>query len=78
MSGKINVRDTKNMFELLIDKKITITLKNQEESKIVGVLLHHTQFEILIKSKVSSSKTGEVAEKIRIIPKHSILIAKEK
>ena len=40
-------------------------------------MLHHTSFEVLMNVKVKL-KSGEVGEKLRIIPKHSILIVKEK
>lgn len=77
MESEYNIRDTKNMFELLVEKKITIILKNQEETKITGTLVHQTQFELLLKVNVKSKDTGKVTEKVRIIPKHSVLIAKE-
>lgn len=77
MNEKINIRDTKNMFELLVDKKVSITLKNQENTKINGLLAHQTQFELLVKVNVKSKETGKKSEKLRVIPKHSVLIAKE-
>ena len=40
-------------------------------------MLHHTSFEVLMNVNVKL-KTGETVEKMRVIPKHSILIAKEK
>lgn len=76
MSKNYNFKDTKHMFELLIDKRVSITLRNEAETKVVGTFIHQTQFEVLVKVKVKL-KTGEEDEKLRIIPKHSILIAKE-
>lgn len=70
-------KDTKHMYELLVGKKVTFTLRNDKESKVTGVLLHQTQFELLIKVKVTAKNTGEISEKLRIVPKHSVLIAKE-
>ncbi|OHO42552.1 hypothetical protein HMPREF2586_00065 [Staphylococcus sp. HMSC034G07] len=78
MSNEYNIRDTKNMFELLVNKRVTITLKDQKETQITGVLVHQTQFELLLKANVKSKETGETLEKLRIIPKHSVLIVKEK
>ncbi|WP_436870424.1 hypothetical protein [Staphylococcus shinii] len=77
MSNKYNIKDTKHMFELFVNKQVSITLKNEKETKITGTLIHQTQFEVLIKVKVKI-KTGEEEERLRIIPKHSILFATEK
>lgn len=77
MNKNYDLKNTKQLFEIFRDKEIVIHLNNEEETKISGTMLHHTSFEVLMNVKVKL-KSGEVGEKLRIIPKHSILIVKEK
>lgn len=77
MTNEYDLKKTKNIFEILRDKEVVILLNNESETKFIGVMLHHTSFEVLMNVKVKL-KTGEIVEKLRVIPKHSILIAKEK
>ena len=76
MTNEYDLKKTKNIFEILRDKEVVILLNNESETKFI-VMLHHTSFEVLTNVKVKL-KTGEIVEKLRVIPKHSILIAKEK
>lgn len=77
MNKNRDFKDIKHIFEIFRNKDIVIHLNNEDETKISGKMLHHTSYEILLNVKVKL-KSGEVAEKLRIIPKHSILIVKEK
>lgn len=77
MTKEYDIKETKNIFELLRNKEVIIVLNNESETKVGGVMLHHTSFEVLMNVNVKL-KTGETVEKMRVIPKHSILIAKEK
>lgn len=77
MDQNYNIKNTKQLFEVFRDKEIIIYLNNEKETKVSGTMIHHTSFEVLMNVNVKL-KTGETVEKMRVIPKHSILIAKEK
>ncbi|MDG0844445.1 hypothetical protein M4L39_13585 [Staphylococcus equorum] len=77
MDQNFDIKNTKQLFEVFRDKEIIIYLNNEKETIVSGTMIHHTSFEVLMNVKVKL-KTGEKVEKLRVIPKHSILIAKEK
>ncbi|MCD8845195.1 hypothetical protein [Staphylococcus gallinarum] len=79
MEIKYDLSKTKQMYSLFVNEKVTVFLNGETEQKITGILLHHTMYELLIKVKVKvkTSEGTKEAEKLRLIPKHSILYLKE-
>jgi hypothetical protein len=76
---KYDLKQTKHLYQLFIDQKVVVYLNNKPDEKLTGILLHQTSFDILIKVKVKVKTANEVIEKekLRLIPKHSILYLKE-
>ncbi|RIM90994.1 hypothetical protein BU104_12750 [Staphylococcus xylosus] len=77
MNQNYDIKNTKQIFEIFRDKEIIIYLNNEKETKVSGTMIHHTSFEVLMNVKVKF-QNGKEGEKLRLIPKHSILIVKEK
>lgn len=79
MEIKYDLSQTKQMYSLFVNEKVTIFLNEGSDVKLTGVLLHQTTYELLIevKVKVKTDKGTIETEKLRIIPKQSVLYLKE-